>query len=82
MDCWPFVPTCVNYCWWCQFGCAPALMEAFHNFRGQCFKSKGRIHRFQTDLPLSRDAWLIVSGGLMLIFGLLVLLRLMPWPLL
>jgi hypothetical protein len=57
-------------------------MEAFHNFRGQCFKSKGRIHRFQTDLPLSRDAWLIVSGGLMLIFGLLVLLRLMPWPLL
>ena len=59
-----------------------ALMEAFQNMREQFFRSKGRIHMFQTDLPLSSDVWLIASGGVMLILGLLVLLRLMPWPLL
>jgi hypothetical protein len=52
-----------------------ALMEAFQNLRDQFFRSRGRIHRFQTDLPLSGDAWLVGTGGVMLILGLLVLLR-------
>jgi hypothetical protein len=36
---------------------------------------RGRISKFQTDLPLSTEVRLSVSGGVMLIVGLLVLLR-------
>jgi len=37
------------------------------------FPSKGRIHKFQDDLQLSSNVWLIASGGVMLSLGLLVL---------
>ena len=60
------------------FGLFPVLllllMEAFQNLRDQFFRSKGRIRRFQTDLPLPTDVWLIASGRVMLILGLLALL--------
>jgi uncharacterized membrane protein HdeD (DUF308 family) len=52
-----------------------ALMAAFQNLRDQFFRSKERIPRSKTGLPLSSDAWLVGSGGVMLILGLFVLLR-------
>jgi len=56
-------------------GLPRALMERFLKLRNQVFKSGGRIPKLQTDLPLSSDIWLIASGGVMLILGLLVLVR-------
>jgi hypothetical protein len=50
-------------------------MERFQGLRNYLFPSRGRISKFQTDLPLSTDVCLIVSGGVMLIVGLLVLIR-------
>jgi hypothetical protein len=49
-------------------------MERFQSLRDRFFPSRGRIQKFQSDLPLHGDVWLIASGGVMLILGLLALL--------
>lgn len=56
-------------------GLLPAVMRRFLSRRDYFFQSRGRIKKFRSDLPMSSDAWLLASGGVMLILGLLVLLR-------
>ena len=56
-------------------GLLPTLMEGFRGLRDHFFPSRGRMHKLQTDLPLSSEVWLLASGGIMLILGLLVVLR-------
>jgi hypothetical protein len=54
-------------------GLLPALMERFQSLQDHFFPSRG-VRKFETDLPLHSDVWLIASGGVMLILGLLALL--------
>jgi hypothetical protein len=52
----------------------PAVIERCQRLWDHFFPLRGRIRKFQTDLPISSDVWLIASGGVMLILGLLALL--------
>ena len=51
-------------------GLLAALMKGLQGFRGHVSQSRGPIYPFQTDLPLSGEAWLLGAGALMMIFGL------------
>jgi hypothetical protein len=51
-----------------------AVVKGFQSLRDHFFPSMRPIHRFQTGLSLSGDVWLLASGGVILILGLLVLL--------
>jgi hypothetical protein len=55
-------------------GLLRALIERFQGLLDHFFPSRGRTHKFQTDLPLHTDAWLLGGGGVILSLGLLALL--------
>lgn len=53
----------------------PALLERFQHLLDYFFPSRGQINKFQSDLPIHSDVWLLGGGGVILILGFLVLLR-------
>jgi hypothetical protein len=55
-------------------GLLATFVEGLQNFLDHSSRSGGPVHRSRTDLRLSGDIWLLVSGGVMMIVGLLALL--------
>jgi hypothetical protein len=55
-------------------GLRAALIEALHNFRDHFSPTRESSHNVQTNLLFSLDTWLLVGGGVMMIFGMLALL--------
>jgi hypothetical protein len=55
-------------------GLLAVLMRGLQNFSDHFSQTGGPIHRFQTDLGRSGDAWLLVSGTVLMILGLQALL--------
>jgi hypothetical protein len=51
-----------------------ADLEGLRNFRDHFSPTRESFHNVQTDLRLSLDTWLLVGGGVMMIFGSLALL--------